>query len=214
MYAGSMTISRQIATLLILAAAASVAAAPKFESVWKSPEVSKLNFAGKKIAALVITDDQSLQISGEEALAKELSARKVNGVTTYRIMPREEMLSAERAKPWFERAGIQGVVALRPVSYQAAQRRPPVVWSSYEQSFYGYYGMGWGGNVGVSFSLSKDPASVVVETLVFNLEPERLVWAATSETKNPKNVQQVVGDLIEEVVKEMRDMKLVPQNAR
>ena len=98
---------RLLIALLVIVAAASAAAAPKFESVWKAAEVSKLNFAGKKIAALVITDDQSLQISGEEALAKELNARKVNGVTTYRIMPREEMMSAERAKPWFERAGIQ-----------------------------------------------------------------------------------------------------------
>ncbi len=73
---------------------------------------------------------------------------------------------------------------------------------------------GLGGNVGVGISLSKDPASVVVETLVYNLEPERLVWAATSETKNPKNVQQFIGDLVKEVVKEMRDMKLVPQDAR
>ena len=98
-----------------------------------------------------------------------------------------------------------GVVALRPVSSRppdGAPRRLVV----YSQSFYGYYGMGWSGNVGVGISLSKDPASVFVELLVFNLEPERLVWAATSETKNPKNVQQVVGDLIEEVVKEMRDM--------
>lgn len=205
---------RSLIALLVIVAAASAAAAPKFESVWKAAEVSKLKFAGKKIAALVITDDQPLQMSGEESLVKELSARKVTAVPTYRMMPREEMMSAERARPWFEKAGIQGVVALRPVSYQAAGRRAPVVWSSYSQSFYGYYGMGWSGNVGVGISLSKDPASVVVETLVFNLEPERLVWAATSETKNPKNVQQVVGDLIEEVVKEMRDMKLVPQDAR
>jgi hypothetical protein len=151
-------------------------------------------------------------MSGEEALVRELSARKVNGLPTYRIMPREEMMSAKQARPWFEKAGVQGVVALRPVSYQAARRPAPVVWSSYSQSFWNYYETGWNG--GVSISFSKDPASLVVETLVFSLAPERLVWAATSETKNPKNVQQVVGDLVEAVVKEMRDMKLVPSEAR
>ena len=120
---------RVFVALLVASATTIVLAAPKFRDVWKSPEVSQLNFAGKKVAALVITDSQSLQMSGEEALARELTARGVVGTATYRFVPREELKSADKAKGWFERAKVDGVVALRPVSRRSEQEYVPVIWS-------------------------------------------------------------------------------------
>ena len=203
-----MTLRNVFVTLLVTAAGVSLVAAPKFQSVWKAAEVSKLNFAGKKVAALVITDDQSLQMSGEEALTRELNLRQVTAVPTYRIIPREEMQNASTARPWFERAGVQGVVALRPVHHEVSSSSP-VVWTPYTNDFWGYYGYGWTG--GVTLSRSRGGSIVVVDTLVFNLAPERLVWAATSETKNPKNLQVFITELVDAVVQEMRKMKLVRQ---
>src|SRR5262245_21644564 len=128
----------------ILTCTTTIIAAPKFLAVWKSPEITRLNFAGKTVAALVITDSQSLQMSGEEALARELTARGVNAKATYRFVPGPELKSAERAKVWFERAKVDGVVALRPVASKSELEYSPVVWASgYYQSFWGYYGYGW-----------------------------------------------------------------------
>ena len=75
-----------------------------------------MSFVGKKVAALVISDDSSLRVSGEEALARELTARGMQAVATYRIAPAEELRKAETAKPWFEKAGVEGVVVVRPVA--------------------------------------------------------------------------------------------------
>jgi hypothetical protein len=198
------------AIVCLIVAATSVAAAPKFRMVWKTPEVSQLNFAGKKVAALVITDDQSLQMSGEEALTRELNARGVTGLSTYRVVPREELRNAEKARPWFERAGAQGVVALRPVSLEKSRAKRTFIWSGYYQEFWGYYGYSWQTVTPVSTS---DTTIVVVETLIYDLARNRLVWAATSETKNPKNLQTFITELIDGVVREMRKMKFVSQDA-
>ena len=193
---------------LVACATAAVTAAPQFVNVWKSPDVARLNFAGKTVAALVITDSQSLQMSGEEALVRELSARGVNGKATYRFVPGPELKSAESAKGWFQRAQVEGVVALRPVSRQTEREYSPVVWSSgYYQSFWGYYGYGWR-DVTVA-RRSKDTTVVVVETLVFDLARDRLVWAATSQTKDPGSLQEFVKDLVDAAVGEMTKMKLV-----
>ena len=191
-----------------LTAATVVLAAPKFLSVWKSPDVARLNFAGKKVAALVITGDQSLQMSGEEALTRELQARGVTGVATYRMIPREELKDVDKAKGWFERGGVQGVVAIRPVSRDVDRTYSPVVWSSgYYQSFWGYYGTGW---TTVQFSPStRTETRIVVETLVFNVPQDKLVWAAASETKNPDTLQDFVKDLVNATVSEMKKLKLV-----
>src|SRR6185503_15571370 len=87
-------------------------AAATFTSVFKSPAANEVSFAGKKIAALVISTDESLRVAGEESLSGELTKRGLQGVATYRIAPREELAIADHAKTWFERAGVEGVVAL------------------------------------------------------------------------------------------------------
>jgi len=200
---------RQLFVVVFVAAASTIlVAGPKFLAVWKSPEVSRLNFAGKKVAALVITDSQSLQMSGEEALTRELTARGVTGTPTYRFVPREELKSADKAKAWFERAKIEGVVAMRPVKREKEREYTPVVWSSgYYPEFWGYYGYGWS-NVYV-ISSSRETETITVETLIYDLTRDQLVWAGTSETRDPKNLQDFVKDLVNEAVKEMKKMKLV-----
>jgi hypothetical protein len=201
-----MNMCRSCVALVV--AVAALAETPKFVNVWKSPEVARLNFAGKKVATLVITDDQPLQMSGEEALARELAARGVNGLAAYRIVPREELKSAEQVKGWFERAGIEGVVALRPVSSQTETTYSPVMWSSgYYQSFWGYYPYGWS-NVYVARATGQS-TTIVVETLVYDLTRDRLVWAGTSETKDPKHLQDFVAQLVNAAVDEMKKVKLV-----
>ena len=196
-----------IAVLLALSTVAATAA-PKLTNVWKSPEVARLNFAGKKVAALVITSNLSLQMSGEEALARELTARGVGGVATYRIAPSEVLKNVETAKAWFEKTKVEGVVALRPVRRETTRESSPIVWTSgYYPSFWGYYGYGWT-NVYVPTS-TKDVTTITVETLVYDITRDQLVWAAASDTRNPETLQDFIKDLVNAAVKEMRKVKLV-----
>jgi hypothetical protein len=199
---------RAYVAVFVACSAVVVVAAPKFVAVWKSPEVTRLNFAGKKVAALVITDSQPLQMSGEEALVRELTERGVTGTATYRFVPREELKSAEQAKAWYERSKVEGVVVMRPVRRETGREYSPVIWSSgYYPSFWGYYGYGWS-NVYV-IPTSRETTTVTVETLIYDLTRDRLVWAATSETRDPKSLQDFVKDLVNAAVKEMKKMKLV-----
>jgi hypothetical protein len=115
------------ATLL---AAAVVSAAPDFLSVWKSPDAAQVSFAGKKVAALVITQDDSLRMSGEESLVRELTARGLQAVATYRMAPKEVLQNPETARGWFEKAGVEGVVALRPVSSEKRLSYNDSMWMS------------------------------------------------------------------------------------
>ena len=83
-----------------------------------------------------------------------------------------------------------------------------VFWSSgYYQSFWGYYGYGWT-NVYIARP-SSEKTTYVVETLVYDLRQNRLVWAATSETTDPKGLPEFIADLVDAAVNEMKKMKLV-----
>jgi hypothetical protein len=190
-----------------VAAVTLVSAAPKFTSVWRHQDAAQVSFAGKKVAALVIAQDQSLRVSGEEALVRELTARGLQSVATYRIAPKEELQTADRAKPWFERANVDGVVAMRPVSKDQRTAYNPGVWTNpYYSTLWGYYGYGWN-SVYIPGSVDRDTV-VVVETTIFSVPRNQLVWAAVSETKNPENLQQFIEDLVKECVKELQKQGL------
>jgi hypothetical protein len=199
------------ATLIVILAAASLSAAPKFLSTWKAPGAAGITFAGKKVAALVISNDDSLRMSGEEALVRELEARGMKGVAAYRIVPREELQSADRARGWFERSAVEGVVALRPVSSEKRHTyTSPTVWANpYYGSLWGYYGYGWGA-VYIPGSEREDTI-VVVETLIYSVPRNELVWAGASETKNPKTLQRFIADLAKETTEQLKKQGLVRQ---
>jgi hypothetical protein len=202
------------AALFVILTAAALAAGPKFLSTWKAPGAAGITFAGKKVAALVISTDDSLRISGEEALVRELVARGMQGVAAYRIVPREELQSADRARGWFERSAVEGVVALRPVSSEKRHTyTSPTVWANpYYGSLWGYYGYGWGA-VYIPGSEREDTI-VVVETLIYSVPRNELIWAGASETKNPKTLQRFIADLAKETTEQLKKQGLAKQAAR
>ena len=194
-------------TIATTLAATTLLAAPKFTSVWKTPIAREVSFAGKKVAALVITNDDSLRVAGEEALARELTARGLQGVATYRIAPKEELTAPEKARGWFERASVEGVVAMRPVSSEKRATYTPGTWANpYDSTLWGYYGYGWG-SVYVPGTIERETV-VTVETLIFSVPRDALLWAAVSETRDPKELGKFIQDLVKESVKELHKVGL------
>ena len=195
-------------TIIATVAVATVlSAAPKFTSMWKSPDAASVTFAGKKVAALVITQDDSLRVSGEESLVRELTARGLQSVATYRIVPKEELKNPDHAKGWFEKSSVDGVVAMRPVSKDKRTTYNPGVWMNpYYSTLWGYYGYGWG-SLYTPGSYEEDTI-VVVETTIYSVPLNKLLWAAVSETKNPKDLQRFVQDLVKESVKALHEQGL------
>lgn len=201
---------RRIITVVLAVTLVATASAQTslFKSIWKAPDAGPMNYFGKKIAAVVITDDQGLQMSAEEALARELTSRGVQGVAAYRMIPREEMKDAEKAKGWFERSKVEGAVVMRVVSMERDVTYRPGMWSNvYYQSLWGFYNYGYAA-VYVPGGRSEQ-SSVTIETLIFDVPTAKLLWAGVSETTNPKGTQRVVAELVAQVGEQLRQAGLV-----
>ena len=192
---------------LVLLLAGVLLADVKFTSMWKSNYAGTISFAGKKVAALVISCDDSLRVAGEESLARELTERGMQGVTTYRIAPKEELQTGERAKPWFERAGVEGVVALRPVGAESRSRYTPGTWvNPYYSTLWGYYNYGWT-SLYIPGSTQHETV-VTVETTIYSVPRNELLWAAVTETRDPKDLPRFIEELVKESVKQMQKQGL------
>ena len=71
----------------------------------------------------------------------------------------------------------------------------------------GYYGYGWGGAYGGT-EIRTDTI-VIVETLVYSLKQNKLVWAGQSKTTNPSKIDAFVKEVAAGAGKEMRKLGLL-----
>jgi hypothetical protein len=192
--------------VLLLLLTVPLAAAVKFTSTWKAPG-PPVSFAGQKVAVLLMAEDMSLRMSTEEALVREITPRGALAVAAYRLIPAPELRDVERAKGWFERAGVQGVLVLRPLGIGKEVVEEPVAWTSpYYGSFWGYYGYGWSTLYTINY---REDTVVAVEAMVFSVTKDTMLWAGRSEARNPKDLQALVKDLVKEGVKEMQKQGLI-----
>ena len=209
---------RGVFTVLMAAGAAAAMVAGlsgqvTFFSTFKSIDAGSVNFAGKKVAALVMSNDDSLRVAGEESLVRELSERGIQAVATYRIAPKEELQRAETARPWFERAKVDGIVMVRPVSSETRPAYASDTWVGTNYStLWSYYGYGWG-TVYV-FGGARQETSVVVETTLYSVPRNQLIWAAVSETRNARDLRRFVDELVKESVAEMQKQGLARRQPR
>ena len=143
--------------------------------------------------------------------ARAVAQQFLSVFPTYRIVPKPELETADKAKVWYEKAGVEGVVAVRPVSSDKVRSYTSATWvgSSYS-SFWSYYPYAWSG-VYIPGSTRED-TYVVVEALVFSVPLNKLLWAGASETKNPKQLQQFVKDLVVAATKEMQQEGLITKS--
>jgi hypothetical protein len=200
------------ATLVALAAL-TAASDIDFISTWRAPGTEPLNFGGRKVAAVFMIDDNNLRVSTEEALAREISARGPIGVAAYRIIPKELLKDKDQAKTWFERQGIQGLVALRLVKTETDKVYSSAVWASgYYNYAWDYWGYGWASVY--PLGQAREEKTFTVETLLFDLSKGAPIWAGVSRTTDPKDVQSYVKDLSKEVVKKLQGEGLIRKSGR
>jgi hypothetical protein len=196
-----------------LAATLATGAGNEFVSTWKAPGAGQMNFAGRKVAGVLIVDDHNLRVSAEEALAREISARGPNGVPAYRIIPREELKNKDAAKGWFERAGIDGLVILRVVKTDTTKVYSSFVWSSgYYGNAWDYWNYGWASAYPIGGG--RDQTTLTVEILLYDLSKGTPIWAAVARTTDPKDPQSYMKRLAIDLVKQLEKDGLIRKGAK
>jgi hypothetical protein len=147
----------------------------------------------------------------EDAIARELTARGAVGVPMYSIYADEDATDEPAVRAALEREGYTGLVVFRPVGekreYVAA---PPYVGPEYSMYWGGYHGYGWAmpwyGPEIVSYRV------VYVETLVYSLRQNRLVWGGQSTAMNPSGVDRLVHETAANVANELQRQGLLPED--
>jgi hypothetical protein len=203
----------RIYVVAVLAAVLSGGADNEFLSTWKAPGAAKIDFTGRKVAAVLIVDDMSLRQSAEEALSREVTARGAVGVAAYRVIPKEMLADKDAAKAWFEKQKIEGLVILRLVQTETQKVYSSAMWvSGYYGYAWDYWGYGWA-NV-YPIGKAREQQVLTVETLLYDLSKGAPIWAAATRTTDPKNPQEYVKSLAIDIIKRLEKDGLVAKRPR
>ena len=184
--------------ILALAACSST----KLVTKWQAPATERLLFS--KVLALAIAPDTSLLRRAERAICAEVTS--VTCVPAFAVIPESEMADTEKVKALVKRDGFDGAVVFRVVS---ARDKVTYVAPSYGPTFWGYYGYALTGTHAPGYLRSDQ--IVRVETSIYSVSEDRLLWVATTETMNPESVSSLVEDVAKAVRRELVRAKLIPE---
>jgi hypothetical protein len=199
-------------TVVALALACS-SSTTQFVSSWKAPDAEPLAFRDSKVVAVVMATNPTLRREAEDTLAREITERGAQGVAMYRILEEANSGNEDEARRALEAAQIKGVIVMRPVatekevvSVPAASRGTAGTEYYYPTYYGGYYSYGWGDPYE---SQLRTDTIVSVETLVYSLEQNKLVWSGRSKTTNPEKVDEFVKEVADAVADELKKEKLI-----
>ena len=190
--------------ILLLAMVLAACSTTVFHSTWKAPDAKPVSASGEKIIAFVVSTNQASRRAAEDALARELTRRGAVGVAAYTVLGDVDLKSEGRIKEAFEQSGAAGVVVLRPVGKEKEVYSTPALYT-------GPYGTLWGGYYPGAWSGPQvhTDTIVIVETLVYSLRQNKLVWAGESRTTNPSNMDAFIAELAVEAAAAMKKQGVI-----
>lgn len=173
-----------------------------FLSTWKAPDAQPVSASGKSIAALVISGDKTRQRDAEVYLSNDLTTRGARGVPAHQLIGYGHP-DVDYALAKFRQAGVEGVVVMRLVGHHQTVMVDPGGFSGEAYTSFGSYYQSTGVSLSYSSGSVQIDTEVTVETLVYSLTQNKLLWAGTSRTSNPAGVQSLINEVADAVSSEM-----------
>lgn len=184
-----------VALAALLAGLSGCQPSTRVSTVWKTPEPIGEPF--NKIMALVANASAAERRAGEDEMVRALGPARA--VASYPFIADEQVQDREYIFDVVKREGIDGVAVIRLVSSDQKTTYVPPTYGAYTDPF-NYRGPDFtyrGGYTNID-------TIVTVETSVYSVRREKLIWAGSSQTYNPANIQDLVEQVCRGSVEELK----------
>jgi hypothetical protein len=193
-----MTMNRQTMICAVLTAGLlSGCATTKMMGEWRNPDAEK---AGpyKKILVTAITSQETVRRPFEDAFGSALARFGAAGVSGYTLLPATGEADKDQLVKAVRDAGADAALVVRLVSKDTRSHTSVIssdsraYWNS--AGYYGSYHSGWTGYyepISV-YEYETEYDIITVEAKLFDATTEKLVWAASTETVDPRKLQQEI----------------------
>jgi hypothetical protein len=199
-------------TAALFAAGCSTANRTVITGAWDNPDYPVKEF--NKILVLGISQNQSARAVVEQTVADELAAEGFTTVTatqSFSVSELEEMKgNRDLAHSRLSEIGVDGILIMSVLDVKEDRYYVPGTVSYHPTMAYPYYG-GYYGYWGATYTTVYSPGyyeesvNVFLESNIYSLDNDILVWSAQSQTEDPSSVQALAENyarvLVDEIIK-------------
>jgi len=199
---------RSVPRVLVVILAAvwmTACASTTIKDSWRDPSVTPQSMQFKKILVVAMMPEASRRVA-EDEMVRNIATPTV---PSYTILSEKELKDVEAAKRKVKEMGFDGAIVMRLVGEEQRVSYVPGSYPGYYNSFYGYYG--YAGGMAYDTGYVTSDTIVNVETNVYSLREDKLLWSGLSETFNPKNQAELVGDVVHATAKKLQKEGLIPK---
>jgi hypothetical protein len=184
-------------TIALIAAPALLSTAcfhkTQLAATWHEPQALPLHF--QHGVAIFVTRDEALRRSVEDRLVSQFP----NMTPSYRVVPVVDSTTPrQEAVAFLKEAGFDGAIIMRVVDVSITQTYVAGnYWYGRPYGFAGYWGDAWASPYDPGYVVAD--RVVTVETQIYSLAKDQLLFAARSETTNPSSAKELTKSVIRHI---------------
>jgi len=171
--------------------------ATQLANTWHDRKTESLQF--KRPVAIFVSPDQALRRTVEDHLA----ASYPGAVPSYTVWATSDFRDPSAAIAQLHDGGFDGAIVMRVTDVSTTTNYGP----GYADSYWGGWGSSWAYPYDPSYAVNDRVVSV--ETQIYALAENRLVFTATSETTNPANAAKLTDSVMRHVMSQLKKDGLI-----
>ena len=190
-----------ILSLLVIGILASCSPSTQIEKTWMEPGASVTPGPEHKTLVVAMVKDETSRRVIEDQLVKRLSTTSVPSYT----MLTTEMIQAasdQALNDLVAKNNFTHVLLMRLADVEKETSYVPGTTTAYYGGYGRYYG--YGASMYSSPGYYTTDKNYFIETTIFTVDPNKLVWTGTTKTVNPSKIEKTVNEIADAVTMQMK----------
>jgi len=177
----------------------------RLAATWRDPNSGPLHF--RQPVVVFVAKSETFRRTMEDKLAAQFP----NASPSYKVIRDNDVGDGTKILSELDEAGFDGAVIMRVANVdQRITYTPGAYWyggGAPYYSFAGYWGTAWGYPYDPGYIQTDQIVSI--ETQIYSLKNDKLLWAGRSETTDPKSVGKLGDSVIKHIMQELRKEGMV-----
>jgi hypothetical protein len=186
-----------MALFVIVVALAACAASSKISDSWSDPAAGPIKF--KKVVVFFFSEEEAIRRAAENELVRQIE--NTEAVASYTLIPETEFENLGKVEGRLKSGGFDGAIIMRLLGADTEKTWVRGHYPSEYYSFRTYYG--YARHVAYDPGYLRTDRVIRVETNVYSIAENKLIWTGISETFNPKNAVSLVDDVARAVANDL-----------